>query len=77
MSKGRRADALETRAGRLGLVNRRRRGEALVSRRTGQLLDHISEVVLVDIVDRRLLEVLLRRRLTLVVKSVRFLDDWI
>lgn len=77
MSEGRRADALETGAGRLGLVNGRRSGEALVSRRAGQLLDHISEVVLVDIVDRRLLEVLLRWRLILMVKSVGLLDDWI
>jgi hypothetical protein len=36
-------------------VDRRRRWEALVGRRARELLDHVPEVVLVDVVDRRLM----------------------
>lgn len=38
-----------------GLLNRGWSRDALVSRRTRELLDHISEVVLVDVVHRRLM----------------------
>lgn len=44
-------------AGALGLGRvdrRRRRREALGGGRTGELLDHVSEVALVDVVHRRL-----------------------
>lgn len=67
---------METRALlRLGVVNRllRRSGDPLVSRRAGEFLDHVSEVVFVDVVNRWLvlveiavinlmLRLLLRRR---------------
>lgn len=67
---------METRALlRLGVVNRllRRGGDPLVSRRAGEFLDHVSEVVFVDVVYRWLvlveiavinlmLRLLLRRR---------------
>lgn len=71
MSQGRGPYALESRTWRLGLLYRRRRREPLVSRRTGQLLDDVAEIVLVDIVDRRLVLVLGLRLLTLMVKGGR------
>lgn len=79
MRQRRRADPVETRALlRLGVVNRllRRGGDPLVSRRAGEFLDHVSEVVFVDVVYRRLvlveiavINLLLRRRMRKLVIS--------
>lgn len=53
--EGGRADPMEAGALGLGRVDRRRRRrEALGGGRTGELLDHVSEVALVDVVHRRL-----------------------
>lgn len=62
VSEGWRTDTLETRAGRLRLVYRWGSRKPLVSWRTGQLLDHISKIVLVNIVNGGLMLLLRRRR---------------
>lgn len=63
LRQGRRAYALEPRALGFGRVNRRRSGEpVVVSRRTGELLDDVPEIVLIDVVDRRLVLILLLLR---------------
>lgn len=60
LRQGRRAYALEPRALGFGRVNRRRSGEpVVVGRRTGELLDDVPEIVLVDVVDGRLVLILL------------------
>lgn len=63
LRQGRRAYALEPRALGFGRVNRRRSGEpVVVGRRTGELLDDVPEIVLVDVVDGRLVLILLLLR---------------
>lgn len=57
LREGRWPDTLEAGAGWLGGLDRRRGGEPLVGRGAGKLLDDLSEVALVDVVDGRLLEI--------------------
>lgn len=68
LGKGRRADPLESGAGWPGVSNRwRRRRKALVRRGARELLNDVAEVVLVDVVDRRLLRLGLGLGLTQIV----------
>ena len=53
--KWRWSDSLQARALRLRWMNRRWIREPLMCRRSGELLNHISEIILVDIVNRRLI----------------------
>lgn len=70
VSQWRRSYTLQSGTLRLRWVNRGRRGEPLVGGRSGEFLDHIPEIILVDIIHRwlmllRLLIVRLRLRLRL------------
>lgn len=55
VSQWRRSYTLQSGTLRLRWVNRGRRGEPLVGGRSGEFLDHIPEIILVDIIHRRLM----------------------
>lgn len=57
LREGRWPDTLEAGARRLWGLDGRRGGEPLVGGGAGELLDDLPEVALVDVVDRRLLEI--------------------
>lgn len=59
MLEGWRADPLEAGALGFGGLNRRRRGEAFVSRGASELLNDVAKVVFVDIVDGGLMLMLM------------------